>query len=120
MGACSHQLPITLVFLPSGTLQWLFILKMIRLFPANTSMAREDFQSVLTSLDHISFISTFLDSLKKRDNSVSTQEFGIVGKEEELRDTYQNSVIRLGDGSVGKVLSKHEDPSLDPQNPRKT
>lgn len=90
MGACSHRLPITLVFLLSETLQWLFIRKVIRPFPANTSMAREDFQSVLTSLDHISFISTFLDSLKKRDNSMNSQEFGIVGKEEELRDAYQN------------------------------
>lgn len=53
-------------------------------------MAREDFQSVLISLDHISFISTFLGSLKKRDDSMNSQEFGIVGKEEELRDTYQN------------------------------
>lgn len=63
---------------------------MIRPFPANTSMAREDFQSVLTSLDHMSFISTFLHSLKKRDNSINSQESGIVDEEEELRDTYQD------------------------------
>lgn len=90
MGACSHRLPITSVFLPSGTLQWLFILIMIRPFPTNTRMTREDFKSVLNSLDHMSFISTFLYSWKNRDNSMNSQEFGIVGVEEELRDTYQN------------------------------